>query len=68
MTNGGNYQFFIIFLRDKYGEVNEVTNTSTHLGIYWRQKNDKSIHISQPGYVDKIIKELKMEKDRKSVV
>ena len=52
---------FIIFLRDKYGEVNEVTNTSTHLGIYWRQKNDKSIHISQPGYVDKIIKELKME-------
>ena len=54
---------FIIFLRDKYGEVNEVTNTSTHLGIYWRQKNDKSIHISQPGYVDKIIKELKMENE-----
>ena len=54
---------FIKFLRDKYGEVNEVTETSAHLGIYWRQQNNKSIHISQPGYVDKIIRELHVENE-----
>ena len=52
---------FIKFLRDKYGEVNEVTDTSTHLGIYWKQQSNKSITISQPGYVEKIIRELHME-------
>ena len=54
---------FIKFLRDKYGEVNEVTDTSTHLGIYWKQQSNKSITISQPGYVEKIIRELHMENE-----
>ena len=49
----------ILFLRDKYGEVSEVTDTATHLGIRWVYTNG-NIKISQPGYIDKILRELEM--------
>ena len=49
------------YLREQYGEVNEVTNTATHLGIRWIRLRDGSIKINQPGYIDKILKEMNME-------
>ena len=51
----------IKFLRDEYGEVNEVTDTSTHLGIQWKILKNNSIKINQPGYIKKLLKELHME-------
>ena len=49
----------INFLRNKYGEVSEITNTATHLGIRWVYNNG-NIKINQPGYIDKILRELDM--------
>ena len=49
------------YLREQYGEVDEVTNTATHLGIRWIRLRDGSIKINQPGYIDKILKKMNME-------
>ena len=51
----------IKFLRDEYGEVNEVIDTSTHLEIQWKVLKNNSIKINQPGYIKKLFKELHME-------
>ena len=51
---------FIKYLREQYGQVTEATSTSTHLGLRWLQLENKSIKISQPGYILKILTELKI--------
>ena len=46
---------FITFLRHEFTDVNEVTHSKTHLGIYVQHNDDGSITLSQPGYINKII-------------
>ena len=53
--------YLLKYLREQYGEVNEVTNTATHLGIRRIRLRDGSIKKNQPGYIDKISKEMNME-------
>ena len=51
----------IKYLKEQYEEVNEVTNTATHLWIRWIRLRDGSIKINQPGYIDKMMKKMNME-------
>ena len=48
-------------LRGAYGDVNETSDTETHLGIRWQQTSGGDITLGQPGYIDKVVKELNMQ-------
>ena len=46
-------------LKLAYGDVNETTDTKTHLGINW-ERLQHGLKINQPGYIQKIITDLDM--------
>jgi hypothetical protein len=48
-------------LTTEFGEVNDTTTTHTHLGLKWNINSNGSITITQPGYIDKIIKDLQLQ-------
>jgi hypothetical protein len=49
------------YLEEQFGEVNEVTDGASHLGLYIEHLPNGSIKLSQPGYILKILRELRME-------
>ena len=55
-------------LKIAYGEVNETTTTETHLGMRWEVQNNGDIVISQPGYIKKIVTELKLEHSNNEIL
>ena len=58
-TNNKSIDILWQELLKAYGDVNETTNTSTHLGINWEQ-TESGLMINQPGYIQKIINDLDM--------
>ena len=46
------------YIRVQIGEVEEVTKSKSHLGIHLNHLDDHSMHTSQPGYIEKMAKEL----------
>jgi hypothetical protein len=49
------------YLKEEFGEVSEVTDGASHLGLFIEHLPDGSIKLSQPGYIAKILRELSME-------
>ena len=49
------------YLEQQFGEVSEVTEGASHLGLLIEHLPDGSIKLSQPGYIAKILRELDME-------
>ena len=49
------------YLEEQFGEVSEVTEGQSHLGLFIEHLPDGSIKLSQPGYIAKILRELDME-------
>ena len=60
-TNNQIVDDILSYLTEQFGEVNEVTDGASHLGLFIEHLMDGSIKLSQPGYILKILRELKME-------